>query len=197
MDLAEPIEVTIWISNALERLGVEYLVGGSVASSVHGVPRATNDVDLVARLGGRHVDALVDALKRDFYVDGDMIRDAISRRASFNVIHLATMLKVDVFVFDDSAHAREEMARRQSIELAPGQPPVWMASPEDIVLQKLDWYRKGGEISDRQWGDVTGVLTVQGAALDREYLERWATTLGLTDLLQRAWAALSLGAGRR
>jgi len=186
--LAEPFDVTLRVTTALERLGIEYLVGGSVASSVHGVPRATNDVDIVARLEGRHVAGFIQAFVSEFYVDEDMIRDAIGRRASFNLIHLATMLKVDIFVFDGSALAIEEMARKQAIEVVDGLGPVWFSSPEDIVLEKLEWYRKGGYVSDRQWSDVLGVLRVRGPNLDRKYLERWAGQLELSDLLERALA---------
>ncbi len=188
MVLEEPFDVTLRVAATLERLGIEYLVGGSVASSVHGVPRATNDVDMVARIAGRHVAELVRAFEDDFYIDADMIRDAIMRRASFNIIHLKTMLKVDVFVFDGSPLAIEEMARKQAIEVVSGLPPIWFSSPEDIVLQKLEWYRKGNEISDRQWSDLLGVLRVGGAKTDRAYLARWATELGLSDLLERALA---------
>ena len=188
MSLSEPFDVTLRLAAVFVELEVEYLVGGSVASSVHGVPRATNDVDLVARLAGRHVDAFVAALRSDFYVDADMIHDAIRRRASFNVVHLATMLKADVFVFDGSAQAQAELSRKQAIEVVVGEPAVWFSSPEDIVLQKLAWYRKGNEVSERQWTDVLGVLQVSGPRLDLAYLNYWAAQLGLTSLLERAWA---------
>ncbi len=188
MSLSEPFDVTLRLAAVFVELEVEYLVGGSVASSVHGVPRATNDVDLVARLAGRHVDAFVAALRGDFYVDADMIHDAIRRRASFNVVHLATMLKADVFVFDGSAQAQAELSRKQAIEVVVGEPAVWFSSPEDIVLQKLAWYRKGNEVSERQWTDVLGVLQVSGPRLDLAYLNHWAAQLGLTSLLERAWA---------
>jgi hypothetical protein len=146
---AEPIIVTIRVAAELERLGVEYLVGGSLASSVHGLPRTTQDVDLVARIAGRHVDDLVAALEQEFYIDAGMINDAIRRRASFNIIHLATMMKVDVFVFSGDPLSQEEMRRKVSVPLR--NTAIWFASPEDIVLQKLDWYRKGDGISERQW----------------------------------------------
>lgn len=186
MSLREPFDVTLRLAAVFADLGVEYLIGGSVASSVHGVPRATNDVDVVARLAGRHVDAFVAALRSDFYVDADMIHDAIRRRGSFNVVHLATMLKVDVFVYDGSAQAESEWARKQAIEVVAGEPALWFSSPEDIVLQKLEWYRKGNEISERQWSDVLGVIRVNGPRLDLEYLTRWAKELGLSSLLDRA-----------
>jgi hypothetical protein len=186
MSLAEPIAVTLEVASGLEELGLDYVVGGSVASSLHGIPRATQDIDIVVVLPGKHVDGFVERFESSFYVDRDMVMDAIQRRASFNIIHLATMYKVDVFVADRSDLVREELSRRLAIEL--GEPPrtVWVCSAEDIVLQKLDWYEQGNRISDRQWLDVLGVLKVQGAKLDLAYLRRWANARGLSNLLEKA-----------
>jgi hypothetical protein len=193
MILAEPIAVTLEVTAVLERLNLRYVVGGSLASSVHGIPRSTQDIDLVVELPGGCVDALVEELQGSFYVDRDMILDAIRRQASFNVIHLRTMYKVDVFVADRSALVRDEMARRQAVEL--GEPPqrVYVCSPEDIVLQKLDWYRKGDEVSDRQWNDLVGVIKVQAGRLDLDYLRGWADRLGLAELAERAFGEAGLG----
>jgi len=182
----ESITVTLRVADVFDRLGVDYFVGGSVASSVHGRPRTTDDIDVVAAIGGPQTDDFVRALGKDFYVDGDMIRDAIRRRASFNIIHLATMLKVDVFVLGNEDFAAEEMKRRAAVPLRGSR--VWFSSPEDIVLEKLDWFRKGEGISERQWRDVLGVLAVQGPRLDVPYLRLWAARRGLLDLLERALA---------
>ena len=186
MSLAEPIAVTLELAAGLEELGLEYVVGGSVASSLHGIPRATQDIDIVVVLWGRDVDRFVARFESTFYVDRDMVVDAILRRASFNIIHLATMYKVDVFIADRSDLVREELSRRLAIEL--GEPPrqVWVCSAEDIVLQKLDWYEQGNRISDRQWIDVIGVMKVQGERLDLAYLRRWADSKRLRDLLEKA-----------
>ena len=183
---SEPIAVTLRVVAELDRLGVDYLVGGSIASSVHGRPRTTQDVDIVARIGKRDVEPLVRGLEHEFYVDAEMITDAIERRASFNVIHLETMLKVDIFVFSGDEFAVEEMKRRVAVPLREAR--VWFASPEDIVLQKLDWFRKGEGVSERQWRDVLGVLAVQGERFDIAYVRRWADRLGLNELLERALA---------
>jgi hypothetical protein len=187
---AEPIVVTLRVAAELERLGVEYLVGGSLASSVHGLPRTTQDVDMVASIAGRHVRDLVSALEQEFYIDAEMISDAIRRRASFNIIHLATMLKVDIFVLGGDALGQEEMKRRVLVPLRDTK--IWFASAEDIVLQKLDWYRKGHGISERQWKDVVGVIAVQGPLFDLDYARAWAERLALTELLDRALAEASL-----
>ena len=172
----------------LDRLGVRYHIGGSVASSTYGAPRATMDVDLVAALQPEHASTLARALQTTYYVDEDAVREAIARRGSFNVIHLETMIKVDVFVPATRAFDRQEMdrARPQTLDLAPGARTFSVKSPEDLILRKLEWYRAGGEVSERQWGDVQGVLKVQGPALDRAYLCEWAQQLGVADLLERA-----------
>lgn len=184
--LAEPIAVTLELARALDKLGILYVVGGSLASSVHGIPRSTQDIDLLVELPGRLVDALVAELSPNFYIDREMVLDAVQRRASFNVLHMATMFKIDLFISDRSPLLVEEMRRRQKFEL--GAPPraVFVCSAEDIIVQKLDWYEKGGRVSERQWGDVIGVLSVTGAKLDLEYVRRWAAHLGLTDICERA-----------
>ena len=186
--LAEPILVVARVAQAFDALGVSYLVGGSLASSVYGIPRATQDVDLVADLKEPDAERLVQMLTTDFYVDADMIRDAIGRRASFNVIHLATMFKADVFVLKRDAWSREEMSRAREERLEGPQGPVTIrfASPEDTLLHKLVWYKLGNEISDRQWSDILGILKVQGSLLDGAYLDRWAPLLDVASLLARA-----------
>jgi len=177
------------VVEALECLGVAYYLGGSIASSAHGVARSTLDVDLVAELERPHVQPLVDALKAAYYVDAAMIADAISRKSCFNVIHLATMFKVDVFAVKDREYDRAALGRirRDTLtsESAAGQ--FFLASAEDVVLNKLEWFRLGDEVSRRQWNDAVGVLKVQHASLDRAYLARWAAELGIDDLLETAW----------
>ncbi len=183
----EILEITLCVTETLERLGVPYLVGGSLASSLHGTPRATQDVDLVAELRLQHVPALVAALEETFYVDHEMIRDAIRRRSSFNVIHLETMFKVDVFILKDDLASRQEMERRQVYRVLDNPPrDLVIASAEDIILQKLYRYQLGAGVSDRQWNDVLGVMKTQGGQLDMPYLTRTAALLNVEDLFQQA-----------
>lgn len=186
--LSEPVLVVVKVVRAFDELGIEYVVGGSLASSVYGVPRATQDVDLVADLTITHADRLEELLGREFYVDADMIRDAVRRRGSFNVIHLATMFKADVFLMRRDDWSREEMkrARLEELDGPDGAVTIRFASPEDTLLHKLVWYRLGDEVSDRQWSDILGVLKIQGEDLDGGYLDKWASQLDVADLLDRA-----------
>ncbi len=176
------------VIEALDLLAVRNYVGGSVASSIHGVPRASIDADVIAELGADHIAPLAARLRALFYLDEDRMRDALERRLSFNVIHLATMFKVDVFVskgrpFDLEALAR---ARLEPLGEAPEAPKAKVASPEDTVLAKLEWYRRGGESSERQWSDIVGLLHARAGQLDLGYLADWAKALEVADLLERA-----------
>jgi len=171
----------------LQAIGVRHYVGGSIASSAHGVARASIDADVVAELRPDHAERLTLALGGDYYVPEARVRDGIARRASFNLIHLETMLKVDVFVSKDRPFDRRAMdrARPSSPETA-DERPLPLASAEDTVLAKLEWFRRGGEASERQWTDVLGVLRASGESLDRRYLEDGARELAVSDLLVRA-----------
>ena len=184
---AEPLAVTLLVIDVLERLGVPYLIGGSLASAVHGVARATLDADVVADLRPEHAAPLAQALAEAFYVDVEAVRDAVRRRSSFNVIHLETMFKVDVFVSRRRPFDRAQFERRQAQVVATDpERKAYVASAEDTVLAKLECYRHGGEQSERQWRDVVGVLTAQAGCLDVAYLGQWAARLGVADLLTRA-----------
>ena len=187
MSRSDIVSATAPVARAFEQLGISWHLGGSVVSSVYGVPRSTLDVDLVADLRLEHVERLVEALIDAYYIDEEMVRDAVRRRASFNVIHLETMLKVDVFILKRAAYDQLAFSRMQRKELEPGEEyPV--ASAEDTILNKLDWYRIGNEVSERQWTDVLGVIRVQRERLDRDYLKTWAAALTLEVLLTRAFA---------
>ena len=185
--LSEPIQVTLKVVTTFERLGIPYLIGGSLASAVHGIVRATMDVDLVADIKPTQVSPLVTTLESEFYIDAEMILDAIQHTSSFNLIHLETMFKVDVFILKQRPFDINQMQRRisQSVGDAP-EDRAYFSTAEDIILAKLEWFRAGGETSERQWRDILGVLDLQGDRLDFDYLQKWAAMLGIQDLLQKA-----------
>jgi len=185
--LVEPLAVTLLVIEAFEKLNIPYLIGGSLAAALHGTARSTLDTDLVADLRPEQVNQLVEMLQQEFYVDHGMIFDAIEHRSSFNVIHLDTTFKVDVFVAKPRRFDQMQLQRRR-LEVVSTEPErrAYVATAEDIVLAKLEWYRQGGEVSDRQWRDILGVLKVQAGRLDSDYLQKWAAELNVADLLQRA-----------
>jgi hypothetical protein len=183
LDLKRAFELLL---DAFDRLAIPYMVGGSVASSAHGIYRSTNDIDIVARVRPRQVGELVPSLSKEFYLDADTILDAISLGRPFNLIHYTTGQKFDIFPVTDDPYAQVQLERRQpqDVTLAEGQSlRCFVATAEDTVLAKLAWYRAGGEQSDRQWSDLRGICSVQRANLDRPYMRKWARHLGVEDLL--------------
>jgi hypothetical protein len=177
------------VIEALDALRVPYYLGGSVASSAHGIARASLDADIVAALEPEHVDSLAQSLASAYYIPVDRLHSAVAARSSCNFIHLATMFKIDIFVSKKRPFDRQaaERARPQAIDEGPDAPRFLVASPEDTVLAKLEWFRLGGETSERQWWDVVGILKVTDDA-DRTYLRHWAALLNVADLLERALA---------
>ncbi|HEU4365431.1 MAG TPA: hypothetical protein VFT13_08180 [Candidatus Krumholzibacteria bacterium] len=188
--VAEPAVVVARLARVLQDLGIPYVIGGSFASSLYGIPRATHDVDIVADLRAEHVEPMASALAGEFHADTRVMRDAIRDGSSFNILHEATMFKADIFMSPDDAWSRERLARARTEQLETGEGPVSIrfSSPEDTLLHKLVWYRLGNEVSDRQWTDAVGLLRIQRDHLDAAYLDRWAPELGVSDLLERARA---------
>ena len=192
--IADPIELARKIADILLPLNIPYVVGGSVASSLLGENRSTQDLDLVIDLEARTAQRLIDAMSGEFYISSSAVTEAIAksktapRESSFNVIYLPSMEKADIFVMSsDDPFSTSVMGRRQLFPISGLQEEgIYIYSPEDIVLQKLSWYKiiPGG--SQKQWRDVLGVLKVQGERLDLAYLNQWAVTLKLTDLLSGA-----------
>jgi hypothetical protein len=186
MLLTEPVQITQRLVREFEDLKIQYYVGGSLASSLHGIPRATQDVDIIADIALQHIPKLVNALEAEFYIDGDMIREAIQRRKSFNLIHYETMFKVDIFIPKLDTASQEEMERRQQYQVSDSpRNLLYLASAEDIILNKLQWFQMGGGVSERQWNDVLGVIQVQHQKLDHSYLERAAQQRGVVELLKK------------
>jgi hypothetical protein len=170
-----------------DEMHVAYYIGGSVASSVYGIARSTMDVDIVADLEQRHVRDLLNILHNVYYVDEEAVNDALNRRSSFNLVHLETMIKVDVFVLKNEAYYRTAFGRRRKDTLVSGEPELrlFVASPEDVIVNKLLWYRSSGGVSERHLKDVGGILRIQGDALDMEYVRSWAAIMNIGDLLEK------------
>ena len=179
----DPVVIALDVGAHLDQLGVDWLVGGSLASSVHGEPRATQDVDMVVDLRAGHVDPLRKSLRRDYYVDDDEIRAAVNTTASFNAIHFASAIKVDFFIAGNDPFEAERLANRQQVETPAG--VLYVDTAENTLLRKLEWYRRGRETSERQWRDVQAIARIQGNRLNRNHLSLWAARLSVTDLLQR------------
>jgi hypothetical protein len=166
------------VAAALDRAGVPFMVAGSFASTAHGFPRATQDLDLVIDPpDAEALEALLRALPAsDYYVDSDAARDALRRRSMFNVVDHATGWKIDFILRKDRPFSRREFERRQPISLLGV--AAFVASPEDTIIAKLEWSLRGGG-SERQRRDVAGILETLAGQLDRAYIEEWVRELGL------------------
>jgi hypothetical protein len=176
------------VIQAFEKMSIPYYIGGSIASSVYGMARATLDVDIVADLKVDHIAPLKQFLEHQYYIDEDMIAEAIRTNSSFNLIHLETMIKIDVFIHENEPYQNEALQRKRKDTLEDnGKIQFYFSSPEDIIIHKLQWYKMGGLVSERQWLDVIGVIKVQGDLLDKKYLAGWSRKLGLSSLLKDAF----------
>ncbi|MBE2222937.1 MAG: hypothetical protein IAF02_15435 [Anaerolineae bacterium] len=189
---SEVLQVTLLVTNLLDDQGIPYVIGGSMASIIHGMLRTTMDVDIVADIQPEQVFSFVSGLQDAFYADEQMIQQAIQHQSSFNLIHLSTMFKVDIFIPKKRPFDQQQLNRRIAEQIGPDtDEKIWVLSAEDVILAKLDWFRLGGEVSERQWRDILGVLKTQQKALDIDYLKQWAQSLGVADLMERALEKLT------
>ncbi|MBV8731643.1 MAG: hypothetical protein JO336_17690 [Acidobacteriia bacterium] len=175
------------ILEVLDRLEIPYFVTGSVASSVYGIPRTTRDIDIVAAVRTDQLEDLASELQGEFYADLEMMKESVRRARAFNVIHRASTYKIDIFPLGRDEYSREAFARRRFAEAQlPGvRIECALASAEDVILSKLRWYRAGGENSEAQWNDLRGIVEINGARLNLDYLRHWAARLSVADLLER------------
>jgi len=183
--VVDAIDIALRVARALDAVGVAYFLGGSLASSLEGEPRATNDIDFVIELSEAQVDAFSRALGADFEVDEEALRRAAQARASDNVFFLPWATKIDLFIAGSAPFDRSELGRRRWVEVRPGA-GLYVKSAEDSVLRKLLWFQMGGQVSGNQWRDVVELLRVGAGALDAGYLDGWAPRLGVEGLLRRA-----------
>lgn len=179
----EQSDLLRYVCSTLETLGIPYLVTGSQATIAFGEPRLTNDIDVVVALRNEHLDAVFKAFPlSDYYLSREAACDAISRRSMFNIIHPASGLKVDIIIPGDTEFERSRFERGHRIQVAPDF-AVTFASPEDVILKKLHFFKIGN--SDRHLRDIAGVLKVSGDKVDCDYIGRYAKQFGVADIWQR------------
>jgi hypothetical protein len=179
-------DVLLRFIGALDSTGIPHAIGGSLASGVHGQPRTTHDFNLLVEMASEHVRSVIDALGPAFYSDEASMREASRKKSSFNVIHIESAQKIDVFVSSGKGLDAEQIRRRIEARLESGDPKLFVTSAEVIILRKLDWYRRGSLASERQMRDVVSVLREQRGRLDDSYLDRTAAELDLSELLSQA-----------
>jgi len=176
---------------ALDAESIPYMLGGSFASSFYGVPRATFDADLVVQIAPADAAKLYSALKDTFYADKEEMLQAAASLRSFNLIHLETAFKVDIFPLKEDAYSKEAFSRRIKQPITDdGKTEIFIESPEDVVIAKLLWHKLGGEVSANQPADVAGVIKTMAGKLNRVYIQRWTTALGLQALLSKIESSL-------
>ncbi|MBI5706678.1 MAG: hypothetical protein HZC36_06775 [Armatimonadetes bacterium] len=174
----------------LDRLQIRFAVGGSYASGARGVPRQTNDIDVLVELSQPQRNRFIEAIEVEFEVTSKDVEMALTGQdpmRSFQLFHREELFKVDVFLGRFPELAESEIERASRIELLPG---IWAPclTQEDIVIEKLLWYELGNRVSDRQWNDLVGVIEVQGPDFDRAYVRDWGARLGVSDLVEEAFA---------
>jgi hypothetical protein len=187
--MAEPEEYLALkqLADALDEMEIDYAIGGSIASSLYGKVRFTQDADITVAEFGDKAEQLYNSLKEQFYISRDAMYQAVSNRSSFNIIHLESAFKIDIFVRKDDDFHRQIFLRRNKIKLDESIEHLFdIVSAEDIILLKLQWYQSAGCVSERQWSDVLGVLAVQAQSLDMKYLRSCSDKLGLGDIFQKA-----------
>ena len=190
--MIDPTDVAARVAAILEAIGVRYTIGGSLAASFAGEPRSTIDIDFVAALTHAHVAPLVAAAGAEFYASPEALHRAVDTLGSANLIHQQTNFKIDLFIAGGTPLDEQQLARRQRVEISTGQ-FIYIHPPEDILLQKLRWYRKGGGTSDRQWRDILGIIRTQSDRLDRGYVRSNAPALEVQRDLERALAEADAG----
>ncbi len=185
-------ELLRYCTIVLEQLGLRYFVTGSVATIFYGEPRFTNDIDIVVDLPASRISDFCRAFpSEEFYVSEEAVRKAVSRKGQFNVIHPASGLKVDMMIPSEDAFNRSRFARIRRLRSAADRDTAF-ASPEDVILKKLEYYREGG--SEKHLRDIAGVLKISGAQIDLTYIDEWASRLELSEVWAKVRAAA--GAGR-
>jgi predicted nucleotidyltransferase len=187
--MESPFTALSEVVQLLEERGISYVLVGSIASSMHGMYRATADIDLIADIKPEQVRPLLEALQDRFQVAEQAAAQAVSQQQSFNAIHLDSVFKVDIFIPKPGDFAMQQLARRELRRIAPDiDQQVYVSTVEDMILAKLRWYRAGGDVSETQWRDVLGMIGASAAELDLDYLRQWAKELAVSELFEKALA---------
>lgn len=186
MNNPQDIAVLEKLTDVLDRLNIAYVIGGSFASSAYGAVRFTQDADITVQSFSSVAEQLYEILKSDFYISKEAMYQALQNRTNFNIIHLTTAFKIDIFIQKEDEFQMQMLSHSRKLPLGKSAKKVSFVSPEVIILLKLDWFRQSGCDSERQWSDVQGVLAAQKENLDFDYLKNWANKLGLSELLQKA-----------
>jgi len=186
--MENPFPVLLLVTSILEQQQITYVLVGSLASSIHGMDQSTADIDIVADVKPAQVVPLLKALQENFYVDEHAVREAIDGQQSFNAIHLKSVFKVDIFIPKSDSFSRKQLERRELKKVAPDiEQTVYVATAEDAILAKLRHYDATGRVQNTYWKDVIGMIGASAARLDLDYLNEWAETLDVTDLLKKAF----------
>ena len=183
--VSEPVALAVRVGAILDHIQVRYTIGGSIAASFAGEPRSTLDIDVVVALKHSHIEPLVAALGNEFYFSEDALHRAIDTAGTVNLIDQDTNIKVDLFIAGGTPLDEQQLERRRAVDVGEGK-TIYIHPPEDILLQKLRWYRSGHGISDRQWRDIIAIVRTQGPLLDREYVRRNAPALSVEAEFDRA-----------
>lgn len=184
--ISETAQVLNELVAVFEDLAIDYFLTGSLASGVRGEFRATNDIDVVAKIDRAKINLFVKMISVNFFAQEKSIQDAIENNKSFNIIHKEFVLKVDIFT-EINDLANEQLSRATKLKIPSSDLSLSVATSEDIILSKLIWYKKGNQQSERQWRDILGVIAVTGLKLDNVYLFKWASKLGLVEMLELAF----------
>jgi len=186
IDKPSDIDVISIFVNILEGLGIRYAVGGSIASSVYGRVRFTQAADINLEPFDDKAQRFYEMVKKEFYISKDAMKHALLETGSFNIIHLGTAFKIDLFIRKQGIFGEQIFKRARNLSLGGKEAKNFcITSPEDIILLKLLWYRDSGYSLEKQIEDVTGILEVQAGLLDINYIKSWAANLGISDLISR------------
>ena len=183
-------EIVAEVAGRLERLGIPYVVGGSLASSTWGQMRQTNDADIAIQVASSDISPLIAAFAEPFFISREELLEAMSSPDAFRsaqLLHMDEAFKIDLFLLPPGEYAKSELARARTVEVTTGR-GVRFSAPENVIIAKLRWFVLGNKVSDRQWNDIVTVLEVQAGKLDDPYLNRWAEHFGVAALLADARA---------